>query len=189
MGSYPVMASAPFATEYNEARLALEAYYQRVLTMRSEGAFEPTYCQSSGDNPPWIAMPPEGRRLSYVNSIALPAENVETDVTTFRVSSGYDGVITQHFQMFIPSGPGAFVEGSGDITWRIRQNTRPVQGYHNMLFSAGGLQSPLLMEAGGIRIWSGQEFRYTVTLAAGSLGRLQAGRIICGLIGWIYPSS
>ncbi len=189
LGSYPVMSESPTLTDYNPARLALEKYYKVILDARSAGAFEPTYCQSSGENPPWIAMPPEGRRMSYVNSIVLPAEGVESDVTTFRVPLGYDGVITQHFQLFAPSGLGAFTEGSGDIAWRIRQNTRPVQGYHNMLFTAGDLRSPLVMEAGGIRIWSGQELRYTVTLAAGSLARLLAGRIICGLIGWIYPSS
>jgi hypothetical protein len=186
MSRIPV-AGAP--TGMNEARQEIESQFQVLMSMRAAGAFDQTYCNSSGENPPWILMPPFGRRLSFFGSIALPAEQVETDVTTFNVPQGYDGVISQHFHLFIPSAGGQFTEGSGELTWRIRQNTRPVRGYNAMLTTQGGLQSPLVMDAGGIRIQSSQSLRYTVTLAAGSLANLQAGRIHCGFIGWFYPRS
>jgi len=176
-------------TGMNEAREQLAGQYALLMAMRAAGAFDPTFCQSSGENPPWILMPPSGRRFSFFDSIALPAEQVETDVTTFNVPQGYDGVISQHFHLFIPTAGGQFVEGSGDLTWRIRQNDRPVRGYNNMLTTQGGLQSPLVMDSGGLRVQSSQLLRYTVRLAAGSLGRLQAGRIHCGFIGWFYPRS
>lgn len=182
----PVVSSP---TGMNLARKALADQYDLLMRMRAAGAFEETYCQHSGDNPPWIAMPPAGRRFSYISSIPLPAESTETDVVSFVVPHGYDGVITQHFQMFLPTGVGVFVEGSGDLAWRIRQNTRPVKGYQDMLTTQGGFQSPLYMDNGGLRVQATQLIRYTVTLAAGSLARLQAGRIHCGLIGWLYPRS
>jgi hypothetical protein len=177
------------AGEMNEARRELEAQYKLIMSMRAAGAFDPTFCQSSGENPPWIVMPPMGQRFSFFDSIALPAEQVETDVTTFSVPQGYDGVISQHFHLFIPEAGGTFTEGSGQLTWRIRQNSRPVRGYNAMLTTQGGLQSPLVMDAGGLRLQSSQLLRYTVRLGAGSLGSLQAGRIHCGFIGWFYPRS
>ncbi len=173
----------------NAARQALAGQYQLLMAMRAAGAFDSTYCQSSGENPPWILMPPMGERFSFFDSIVLPAESVETDVTTFSCPQGYDGVITQHFHLFIPDASGSFTEGSGQLTWRIRQNSRPVRGYQSMLTTQGGLQSPLVMDAGGIRIQSSQLLRYTVTLGAGSLARLQSGRIHAGFIGWFYPRS
>ncbi len=176
-------------TGMNKARQALADQYSLLMDMRAAGAFEPTYCQHSGENPPWIAMPPAGRRFSYIASVSLPAEGVETDVVTFSAPLGYDGVITQHFHLFLPSGLGTFTEGSGQIAWRVRLNTCPVKGYQHMLTTQGGLQSPMYMDNGGIRIRAPQLIRYTVTLGAGSLAQLLAGRIHCGLIGWFYPRS
>ena len=186
MSRIPV-AGAP--TGMNEARQEIESQFAVLMSMRAAGAFDQTYCNSSGENPPWILMPPFGRRFQYFSSIVLPAESVETDVTTFSVPQGYDGVISQHFHLFIPDGAGYFVEGSGDLTWCIRQSSRPVKGYQAMLTTQGGLQSPLVMDSGGIRVQSSQLLRYTVTLGAGSLARLQSGRIHAGLIGWFYPRS
>lgn len=173
----------------NAARQALADQYALLMTMRAAGAFDPTFCQSSGENPPWIVMPPMGQRFSFFNSIVLPAASVETDVTVFDCPQGYDGVITQHFHLFIPDAGGSFTEGSGQLTWRIRQNSRPVRGYNSMLTTQGGLQSPLVMDSGGLRVQSSQLLRYTVTLGAGSLASLQDGRIHCAFIGWFYPRS
>lgn len=139
------------------------------------------------ETPPWVVMPPQGRRFQEINTIVLP-ENVATDnvVVTFRVAVGYDGVIRSLVQRFM--GAPGLVEGSGDLTWRLQLSRRFANDYGAMQTSLGDLTSPGQMTAGGIRIYSNQTIRYLVSLSAAAAGNLDPnGRILCAIFGWVYP--
>jgi hypothetical protein len=135
--------------------------------------------------PPWITMPPQGRRFQEVNTINLPAINTDTAVLDFRVPLGYDGVINGIVNRVI--GPG-FVEGSGDVEWRIRLNLHYLQDYGQIQTSLGDLTNPCSMQGGGIRVKSGQLIRYMVMITANGAAHLDPNdRILASLSGWYFP--
>lgn len=135
--------------------------------------------------PPWITMPPQGRRFQEVNTISLPAINTDTTVLDFRVPLGYDGVINGIVDRVIGAG---FVEGSGDVEWRIRLNLHYLPDYGDIQTSLGDLTNPCSMQGGGIRIKSGQLVRYYVMINAAGAAHLDPNdRILCSLSGWYYP--
>jgi len=137
-------------------------------------------------DPPWIKMPPQGKRFSPIGSIALPTSGYGTDqvVTQFRVPLGYDGVINYIVQTYTGQG---FQEGSGDLTWRIQLNQRWVKNYGNTTTQIGtltqGPQSPNSL----IIIQSNQLVTYYVNVAASAASNLMGGRIICAFFGYWWP--
>lgn len=135
---------------------------------------------------PWNIMPPQGRRFQEINTITLPANvGVDNELVNFRVPVGYDGVIRSLVNRFLGFG---FIEGSGDLAWRIQLSRRFANDYGNILTSLGDLTSPCQMRSGGIRIYSGQTIRYLVSLGAAAAAHLDPnGRILCALTGWFYP--
>ncbi len=143
----------------------------------------------SGDNPPWVIMPPGGRRFQTINNInvATATEDVEIEVASFRVPSGYDGVLVSHFN--ICQTQMQLSEASGDVTWRIRINRRYVPDYGNINTTLGSLQGPATLYRGGVRLYSQQTVSYMARLAVGAKMALGTGRIICGLFGWWYPQT
>lgn len=135
--------------------------------------------------PPWVKQPEQGRRFSKISSIPLPAvEMAPYLVATMQAPLGYDGVIPSVVNLYTGSG---FMEGSGDITWRIALNQRWVKDYGAIVTTIGSLTTPYPTNMGAIRLLSGQTVNYYVTLGAGALGNLSGGRIICGLFGWFWP--
>ena len=136
-------------------------------------------------DPPWVKMPPQGKRFSRISSIPLPAPDAtEQLVTTFTVPLGYDGCIVSTVNLY--SGMG-FMEGSGDLTWRIKLNQRYVKDYGAITTTIGSLQTPYNINSGQILIQSDQTVSYFVNRSVGSAGNLTGGRIICALFGWFWP--
>jgi hypothetical protein len=155
----------------------------------SQGGLTRLCCPSmpgKGDPPPWVAMPSEGRRYQQIGSILLPAvEGTDFLVTTFQVPVGYDGVIVSIVNMFTGAG---FVEGSGDIHYRIQINRRWLKDYGDIQTTMGTVASPCMIYRGGVRLRTQEVVRYWVNLGAGALGRLDpTGRIVCAFFGWFYP--
>lgn len=138
--------------------------------------------------PPWVSMPRTGQRYQKVEASVLPAvEGVDNLLLTYRVPYGYSGVLLTVTCLF--SGTG-FVEGSGDIVWRVRNNFRYFRDLGAVSISLGDLDTPYALEGGGYRIKSNDIIRLYAQLGAGALGVLDpAGRIIVGITGWIYPHS
>lgn len=139
----------------------------------------------SDDEPPWVRMPQQGRRYQEINTVALALFPLATDITVvaFQVPMGYDGVIMGNVNRFI--GPG-FVEGSGDIEWRIQLSRRYAPDYGQILTSLGDLQAPTSFSSGGIRIYSHEVIRYIARV--NNVAFLDPnGRILCALYGWFYP--
>ena len=138
------------------------------------------------DSPPWVKMPPQGKRFSQIASIALPTSGYGTDqlVLSYRVPLGYDGVINYIVQNYTGQG---FAEGGGDLTWRLQLNERWVKNLGNTTTQIGtltqGPQSPNAL----IIVQSNQLVQYFLNVAASAAADLLGGRIICSTWGWWWP--
>lgn len=138
-----------------------------------------------------VAGPPPG---SYVFDpsalIPLPA-SADGDVTVFsiKVPLGFDGVILGQYHEYLPNpaAPTPFVQGSGDIEWRIWIDGRYAADCGQMLVQLGKTSS-LSPIHGGILLKSRNEVRYIVAAPNGS-GALSPGigNIAAGLHGYFYP--
>ena len=183
----PVSYSSP---NYYAQCLAWEKdIYVQVANL---GGFRAMCCPAShsGDNPPWSVMPPDGKRFQQIGSLDIQTivEGTQTTVVQFRVPTGFDGVAVTHFNLALVANP--FAEGSGDVTWRIRNNRRYIKDYGNITTTLGSLASPAMLYRGGLRLYSNQLINYSVTLAAGAIARMGGvGRIVCGILGWWYPET
>ena len=163
--------------------------YGIMDNMRQAGYLESICCPASysGQDPPWIVMPPGGRRFQKIGSVSVlgTTEGVETTVVTFQVPAGHNGVVVSHLNLV--QAVNQLAEASGDLTWRIKQNRRYLPDFANITTTLGSLQAPNTLYRGGFQLKPQQTVVYTVTLAAGAQGRLGPGNIICGLFGWYYP--
>ena len=134
-------------------------------------------------NAPWIVQPSGFVSFDQPGIIATPAANgVENNVITINVPLGFDGVIKKLSNEYTGGG---FVEGSGDLIWRIYRNNTPVRNYDNITVQLGGLRSN--RDIAGIRIYSGQQIRFTVTHDPASGLAVAGTSVICFLSGWFYP--
>ena len=138
----------------------------------------PTY-----DAPPWVVQPPQGRRFQEIQTVASPAANTTTAVLAFRVPHGYDGVINGIVCRFIGLG---FVEGSGDLHWRLQLSRRYASDYGDIQTSLGDLTAPVALQGGGIRVYSNQLIQFLVYVNVAVILD-PAGRVLCALSGWFYP--
>jgi hypothetical protein len=138
---------------------------------------------------PWIEMPPGGEPFDEFASIVTPnANGTETLVLTFTIPYAYDGIVLGVFNGF--TGPG-FVEGSGNLIWRIRLGQasllgKPVRNYNNIRVTLGSLAQARSVQ-GGILVQSGQIVQYSVTHAIGSPIVPAGTRIICNITGFYWP--
>lgn len=130
-------------------------------------------------------MPINGQRLDQVADIALPAANsTDTLVLTYRVPQGYDGVILSLVNYWTGTG---FVDGSGDLIWRIQVNENWLKNFGNIRYTLGSLQNRYPLEGAYYRIKAGDLIRYYVRHRTGSV--LSGGNIITGIGGYIYPNN
>ncbi len=120
-------------------------------------------------------------------SILLPNPAL-TDVVVFSfyVPVAYDGIILGQYHTY--AGAGVFVEGSGDIVWRVRVNGRYPKDMGNMLTTQGSPKT-LSAVAGGAFIHSHNFVEYLVSApnTSGLLPLPGQGRILAGLHGYFYP--
>ncbi len=135
-------------------------------------------------DPPWVKMPPQGRRFTRINSIALPAfDGLDHLVLSYLVPSGRDGTIAAVVQNYTGQG---FQEGSGDLTWRLKLNQHYVKDYGDTTTSLGSL-TQYNMNPGQILVQSNQLVQYFVNVSVAAAGNLVGGRIICSTLGWWWP--
>jgi hypothetical protein len=138
------------------------------------------------DSPPWVKMPVQGKRFSYINSIPLPVSGYGTDqlVLSFLVPLGWDGVINYVVQNYTGQG---FQEGSGDLTWRLQLNERYVKNLGSTTMQIGTLTSGPISPNTSIVVLSNQLVQYFVNVAASAAADLNGGRIIASCWGWFWP--
>lgn len=140
---------------------------------------------------PWVTMPSNGRRIRELSSLAVSAPgNVFDGVTVNPVLSwlvpvGYDGIIDTIIANISGAGNG-FIEGSGQISWRLAANKRYLRDVGNIQFSIGSLLTPIPDTNSGLRVYSGNIITMGVTFSAAAFGAI-SGTIVCATFGWVYP--
>lgn len=130
---------------------------------------------------PWVEPPPGFQAFDYSRHIATPAVGVDTEVLVFSVPDGYDGVIRRLSNNY--TGPG-FVQGSGQLIWRILIDRMVVKNYGQILIEMGSPQWP--RDTDGILLRSGQVVRYMVNVSDAALAGSATG-IICAVGGYFWP--
>lgn len=139
-------------------------------------------------DPPWVKMPPQGKRffkpssLAY-NGLTMPGAGDQL-VVSYLVPNGYDGCIVSVVQNYTGQG---FQDGSGDITWRIKINQHWAKDYGNTTVSIGSLATPYNINSGQILLQANQLVQYFVSFSAAAAGNLLGGRIIVATAGWFWP--
>lgn len=131
------------------------------------------------------AIPPQARIFRPAHGILTPTTAAGDQVVlTLKMPVGYDGLLSGIFQFYTGTG---FVQGSGDIVWRIQVNQHYAKDLGNNPFSIGTPQLPFPLTEGVILL-SGQTIRYIVNVPNLS-GNIQIGasQIVCGLVGFYWP--
>jgi hypothetical protein len=151
-------------------------------------AIPPEYCNSlpwDSDDNGNIAIPPGAVPIRQTHGILTPAPAAgDQTIFEYRVPLGYDGLITGIFHFYTGGG---FIEGSGDILWRVQLTQRYLENLGNIEFSLGSPVSPLPLTQGQI-VLSGRTIRYIVNVPNLS-GLIQVGQsqIAAGLTGFLWP--
>ena len=132
--------------------------------------------------PPWVEAPQNFLSFDEFGKVALPVSpSVDTTILSMLVPDGYDGIIKAFALNFVGGG---FVQGSGDIVWRILIDGQAVRNFSNITAEKGSPEQPRPL-AGGIRIFSGQLVTAVVNHAS-NVGL--AGDATASFVGWFYPA-
>lgn len=135
------------------------------------------------DRPPWIEPPAGAEPFEFVAAIPTPAAGVTAVVLQFGVPYGYDGVIRRVSHNYTGGG---FVQGSGDLVWRLFRDGAAVRNFESLTIEFGSIQTPRPIDA--IRIFSGQVITYEVEHSASSGLPVAGTQIVCALGGYFYPT-
>jgi hypothetical protein len=125
-----------------------------------------------------------GVRFYKTSAILCPAA-ISGDVLAlnFQIPVGYDAVISGLVLSYAGAG---FVEGSGDLIWRVKLNRRWAKDFGNIQNSLGTVQTPYPTQ-----ILAGSLSNVQVYVnAPNTSGGLQPGviRILVQVLGWWFPS-
>lgn len=137
--------------------------------------------------PAYIQPPRNSTRWTPTGSLVIPVAPTGADQLVFseRVPLGYDGILIAVTNVWNGTG---FVEASGDISWRIKQDRRYIPYFDSILTTRGSLSVPFDVVGQGIALFSGQLLQYFANFQTGSENRLNAGGLtICALTGYIWP--
>jgi len=162
-----------------------------LLTEQDEGtAPDGAASLSRPDLPPWIYQPTNWENIDQLNYALLPAIGSQVTIISYVVPPGRNGVINKVACNFVGGG---WVEGSGDVLWRILVDGTPPPGatsYDSILASLGSPASPTGI--GGFRIFENQ----VLTLVAfNNPAGADGGVIVSGqrvgarFCGWNYPTN
>lgn len=128
--------------------------------------------------PPWVDPPDNALPFDPPGVINTPIIGNNAILVQILVPDGYDGVIKR----FSCNVNAPFVEGSGDLIWRMTVDGKPVRNYDNMLVQMGTPANPRVTD--GIRIFSGQVVAITeFNIAYAALATQSYGF----LSGYYYP--
>ena len=156
----------------------------RIIRM---GGFEmtiPWHKRRRYEKQPWEVQPPEGERLQQAFSIVRPAnDGADHLVGTFQMPKAWDGVATN---VMFSSTDASFVQGSGDLVWRLQVGARWIPDFSNVIFSLNNIQYPHELIGAYIRLLSLQIVSVYVNVPVASAVD-PASRINAAILGWKYP--
>lgn len=138
---------------------------------------------------PWDqeeGVPPDAVPFRFADGILTPFPvDGDVQVLDFRVPVGYDGIIMQGYNLYTGTG---FVQGSGDILWRIQINGKYyVRDWGSIAYQLGRLSDPFPF-TDALFVTSNQDVRMLVNVPNTS-GAIQVGasRILGALLGYWLP--
>jgi hypothetical protein len=140
------------------------------------------------DLPPWIYQPVNWENVDQINYALVPAIGSTAIIITYVVPPGRNGIINKVACNFVGGG---WVEGSGDIIWRILIDGTPPPGatsYDSILASLGGPSQPTGIA--GFRFFENQVLTFVAfnNPSGANGGVVVAGqRVGARLTGWNYP--
>lgn len=134
---------------------------------------------------PWLNMPGNGKRFQWIQSIQVSATTANNDVIVLRrkVPFGFDGTIAS---LVVSCTDPAFINASGQVTWRLQVNDYWVPDCGAITSNLGNLQAPF--EVGFVRLTSDQLVTFYVNVStAGEAALAPTSYLTAALIGWTYP--
>lgn len=140
------------------------------------------------DLPPWIYPPTNFENVDKINYALVPAIGSQATIISYTVPAGRNGIINKVACNFVGGG---WVEGTGDIIWRILIDGTPPPGatdYDSILASLGGPAQPTGIA--GFRFFENQILALVVfNNPAGPNGGVVVAGQRCGgrLTGYNYP--
>jgi hypothetical protein len=141
------------------------------------------------DLPPWIYQPVNWENVDQINYALLPAIGSTAVIISYVVPPGRNGIINKVACNFVGGG---WVEGSGDVVWRILVDGTPPPGatsYDSILASLGGPSQPTGIA--GFRFFENQVLQFVAfnNPAGANGGVVVAGqRVGARFTGWNYPT-
>lgn len=132
----------------------------------------------------WLSLGRQRKPWFRQGSIVTPAPGAGTvAVVSYEVPEGYYGWVSGFWWAYTGTG---FVEGGGDIEWRLRVADNYPDGYGRVLFQMGTATDPLTV-TGMLPLRSRQSVEVAV-LVTNNSGGIQIGSsyILAGLAGWLY---
>jgi hypothetical protein len=140
------------------------------------------------DLPPWIYQPVNWENVDQINYALVPAIGSTAVIISYVVPPGRNGIINKVACNFVGGG---WVEGSGDIVWRILIDGTPPPGatsYDSILASLGGPSQPTGIA--GFRFFENQVLQFVAfnNPSGANGGVVVAGqRVGARFTGWNYP--
>lgn len=132
--------------------------------------------------PVWLYPPMQWENIDLLSYAALPAIAATVTILSFTVPIGRNGIINKVACNFVGGG---WVEGSGDVLWRILVDGGTPPGatnYDAIVASLGSPANPVGIS--GFRIFENQ----TLTLVCFNNAVVVAGqRVGARLCGYLYP--
>jgi hypothetical protein len=160
-----------------------------AITEMDEGTYQDTSQPTRPDLPPWIYPPTNWENIDQDNYALLPAIGATVVIISYVVPPGRNGVINKVANNFVGGG---WVEGTGDVVWRILVDGTPPPGavsYDSILASLGNPASPTGIA--GFRIFENQVLTLVAfnNPAGANGGVIVAGqRVGARFCGWNYPT-
>lgn len=132
----------------------------------------------------WIRAPKDFIPFRKYAAVPTPlAVTGDVVVLDFQIPEGFDGVIAAIFHVY--TGPG-FLEGGGDLVWRLLINRVYAIHLGNVQVTMGSQAQAYPLD-GGIKVQSGTHVQYIVNAPNLSGGILPlASQIVCGVEGVFY---
>jgi hypothetical protein len=158
------------------------------LTEIDEGDLPPAQ-SNRPDLPPWLYQPTNWENIDQVNYALVPAIGSTVTIISYVVPPGRNGIINKVACNFVGGG---WIEGSGDIVWRILIDGTPPPGatsYDSILASLGSPANPT--GVAGFRIFENQVLSL---VAFNNPGGSSGGVVVAGqrvgarFCGWNYPT-
>jgi len=140
------------------------------------------------EKPLWIDPPSQWENIDQVGYVALPAIGATATIITYTAPSGRNGVIQKIANNFVGGG---WVEGTGDILWKILVDGAGIPGANSYSAIPASLGSPANpVRISGFRIFENQVLTLVAfnNPAGPNGGVVVAGQLVGGrLVGFQYP--